>query len=944
MARPISHNNSQNKPTLFDFNNALQPDIGQEANPRLLMILDGHAMVYRSWFALAKGPPMTLRSTGEDVRAVYGFTNTLFKTIDEQKPSHMVIAFDTAAPTFRHEQYQGYKAHRPEAPEGFHQQVERVKQFMRSLRIPILEKPGYEADDIIGTISTLAADCHVPTLIFTGDTDTFQLVSPYVKVLMTSGFAEQKMYDEEAVRERYGGLEPDQQRDVKALQGDTSDNIPGVPGIGIKTAIKLIQQFKTVENLYVQLAEVEPPRIQGLLREHEKSAKQSKHLVTIVTDVPTNFTFADARLGQHKREDVLDVFRELGFNSLMPRIPSLGPESDEETESVRPHQEPNNTTEQTVTTIINTAELLGTMMSELLESSVIALDTETTSINPMLASLVGLSFAIKPGHAFYVPVGHTHGTQLTATSVLEYLVPLLENPTLSFVGHNINYDLTVLSNYGVQPTKVNVGFDTMIAAHLLGEKTLGLKALALNILNKEMIAITTLIGKGRDGITFDAVSIDDAAPYAGADADFTLRLSTILRERLIQEGLFNLFVKYEMPVIPVIVKMQTNGIALNTDAMMTLSQELTEQIQDAESAIYNDVGHHFNMNSPSQLADILFKELNIPHGRKTQTGYSTDAATLDALRHVHPVINHILDYRALSKLMSTYVETLPNQVNPNTGRIHTNYNQAGSSTGRIASNDPNLQNIPIRTDLGRRVRDAFVAQRRPSWLFMAADYSQIELRIMAHLSRDPSLISAFDRDEDIHASTASLVYQVPIDQVTPDMRRIAKVMNFGVIYGLSAFGIAQQTDLTNDQGAKFIETYFTNYPRIREWLDETIRNARLTGYVETVLGRRRYLPELTAVNYQARQAAERMAVNMPCQGTAAEIIKIATVEIQNSIETKNLQSKLLLQVHDELVLEVPCEEEEQLKSILFSQMPKAMDLGVPLKIDIKTGYTWGTMK
>ena len=950
MARAGKAAAKADSPTLF----SQIPDAGPRDRPPLLVLLDGHAMVVRAWFAL-RNQPIIVRRTGEDVRGVYGFTSTMFKTISDLRPTYLAIAFDPPGPTFRHEQFTEYKANRPEAPPEFHAQVERVKQIVRAMHVPIHEVPGYEADDVLGTISRRTAEQGIDTVIFTGDSDILQLVSPHVSVLMTTGFGNQKMYDELAVRERYGGLEPSQQIDIKALQGDTSDNVPGVPGIGNKTAIKLIQEFGSVDGVYEHLDEVKPPRIQQLLRDHEAAARQSKDLVSIVTEVPVEFDLGESRFGQYTRAEVLDVFRELEFNSLAQRIPSpLGVATEEVDAS--PAREAAPKAEPTRTIIVDTPEGLDAMVKDLRAAPTIAFDTETTSTNPMEAELVGLSFSAKPGVAYYVPVGHREGQQLPLNQVMAQVRPIMQEPSIGKVAHNANFDMTLLANYGISPGSVNLTFDTMLAVHLLGDKALGLKAQAFNRLMVEMTNITELIGTGRKQITFDAVDIADAAPYAAADADMTLRLYGVLEAELRNENQLELLVQHEMPLVPVIVQMQVNGIAVDTTVLEALSEQLTEGIQTCEAAIYDGVSYRFSINSPAQLSKVLFEELKLPTGKRTQTGYSTNAATLESFSRMPPemledtkpqslqVIGNILEYRALTKLKSTYVDTLPLAVNPRTHHIHTSYNQAGSATGRIASNDPNLQNIPVRTELGRRVRKAFIAEGRPDWLLLAADYSQVELRVLAHLSQDPNLVAAFERDEDIHAATASMVYKVPLGGVTADMRRIAKVMNFGVIYGLSAFGISQQTELTNEEGTQFIATYLGSYPRVKEYLDETIARARSDGYVETLLGRRRYVPELRAPNFQVRQAGERMAVNMPVQGTAAEVIKEAMVVMQRRLDESGARSKMLLQVHDELVFEAPKDELEDLRKLVLDVMPNAFELAVPLKVDLKSGETWGDMK
>ncbi len=919
-------------------------DDQNQRTPRLVL-LDGHAMVFRAFFALSRDRPMTVKETGERIEAVYSFTSTLFKAINDLSPTHLAIAFDPRGPTFRHEEYKEYKATRAPTPTELPHQVDRVKEIVTAMGIPRYEIPGYEADDVLGTISKKASEDGAEIIIYTGDTDTLQLVTPKVKVLITSGFGDQRIFDEDAVRERYGGLNPIQQIDVKALEGDTSDNIPGVPGIGRKTAVKLINAYGSLEGVYENINDVLPPRIQSLLREHEAGAWQSKHLVTIVTSVDTKFELEHAEFGNFDRDNLVSVFRELGFNSLVNRIPQLSTKDPSllKTDFSVGSSTSESTVPNTNVMVVNTTESFEQMLNEIAAAQIISFDTEASSINPMQARLAGLSFSTTPGSSFYVPLGHLEGQQLQLESVFDSIIPLLHDSGLKLVGHNLNYDLTLLKKYGLDPQKVTIHFDTMIAAHLLGERGLGLKQLALSKLGIEMTLITELIGKGRSQITFNEVPIEQAAPYAGADADIALRLKEHLEKELDQQSK-TLMKELEMPLVSVLVEMQTAGISLDEVVLSDLSTEISTAIEHAEKLIFEIVGHQFNIGSPQQLSDVLFKEMNLPTGRKTLTGYSTDASTLEGLLDTHPVVSQVLSYRELTKLRSTYVDALPTQINPTTKRIHTTFNQVGASTGRLASNDPNLQNIPVRTELGRRVRDAFIASKRPEWLLLAADYSQVELRVLAHLSGDPNLIEAFENGEDIHASTASLVYKVPIEKVDSEMRRLAKVMNFGVIYGLSAFGIANQTDLSMEEGAQFISTYMGTYPRVKEYLDETLDYARQLGYVETLLGRRRYLPEITSSNRQLRQASERMAVNMPVQGTAADIVKAAMIEVQSRLVQEKMESAMLLQVHDELVFEVPNSEIAALSNHLEEIMPRALNMVVPLLIEIKKGESWGTMK
>ncbi|MDA1036195.1 MAG: DNA polymerase I, partial [Chloroflexi bacterium] len=834
---------TQDSPSLFDAI-APQPDAipaKPAATPErkpLLMVMDGHAMLYRAFFALQSARPMTVRKTGEDVRGVYSFMTTFFKVINDLKPTHIAITFDPPGPTFRHDQYAEYKANRPKMPDELAQNIDRAKQVMRAFDVPIYEVPGYEADDVLGTIASFADREKVDTVITTGDTDTLQLVSDHVRVLLTTGFGDNKLYDPAMVAVRYDGLTPDQVRDVKALTGDSSDNIPGVPGVGIKTAVKLIQEFGTVESLLDRVDEVKPPRIQGLVREHATTVRDAKRLVTIERDVPAGFDLDATKFDSYNREDVLAIFQELEFSSLVARIPQIGGADASEPVAIAANDAA------TSVTIVDSPAKLDAMLAAIAKADAFAFEAHASTQRAMEAALVGLGVAVEPGSAYYVPLGHESGAQLLAEDVIAKVKPLLQGQNPALVGHNLNFTLTHLYNYGIPPTSVSVGFDTMIAAHLLGEKSLGLKQLAFNRLNVELKALTDLTGTARKQIEFDSVPIADAAEFAGASVDAMLALMQAFTPDLERDGLTSFNRDYSMPLIPVLVQLQVNGIALDSSVLAEMNEELVVQIDAAEKGAYYEVGHEFAINSPAQLGELLFDELKLPAGKKTKTGYSTDASILENLRELHPVINHVLEYRALTKLKSTYVDTLPLEVNPRTHRIHTTYNQAGSATGRLASNDPNLQNIPVRSALGQRVRRAFIAERRPEWVLLSADYSQIDLRALAHLSQDPALMAAFERDEDIHASTASLIYHVPLNEVTSDMRRLAKVMNFGVAYGLSAFGISRQTEMSMDEGGQFIADYFGTYPKVREYLDGVVEKAKEVGYVETLLGRRRYLPEL----------------------------------------------------------------------------------------------------
>ena len=919
------------------------------AEKPLLILMDGHAMVHRAWHAIEQ--PLNVGATGEEVRAVYGFMNTFLRALGDWNPTHCAMTFDPPGPTFRHKELKQYKAQRPPTPPELRSQFGRMRQVMEAFGIPVYEMEGYEADDALGTLSRQAEDQQIEALILTGDTDTLQLVSPWVRVLLSHSVGKRTVYDQTAVRERYGGLGAEAIPDIKALQGDTSDNIPGVPSIGAKTAVRLLTEFGTVEGIYENLDKVGPPRLQQTLRDNRDLALQGKMLTTIVRNMPIKLDLEEARFWRFDRNKIVSLLRELEFFSMVSRIPDpTGNGSAAEATSVAA---PDRLETHYVT--VDSVDGLNRLSDELTGSGAFSFDTETTSLDQMAADLVGLSFSTAPGRAWYVPVGHQEGEQLPLQQVLDRLRPIFESEDISKAAHNANYDVTVLANHGIQVQ--NVDFDTMLAAHLGGRKSIGLKALALDLLNEEMVPISDLIGTGRKQINMSQVAVDKAANYAAADADFTQRLKEIFEKDLEYQGLRDLFDTVEMALMPVLVRMQRNGVALDADLLSNMSTELGGRLADIQREMFEIVGHEFNLNSSQQLGDVLFQELRLPPTKRTQKGYSTDASSLDGLKDLlhrgetegvdpkaYQTLDLILDFRQLSKIKSTYVDALPALINPVTDRVHTSYNQTGSATGRVSSNDPNVQNIPVRTELGRRVRKSFVAANAPEWTLMSADYSQIELRILAHMSQDPGLLEAFHNGEDIHAVTASSVHDVPIEDVTTDMRRIAKIMNFGVLYGLSAFGISQQTGLAPDEGAKFIETYFGRYPGIRAYIDSVKARVKETEYVETLLGRRRYIPEIRSSNFHVRAAGERMAINMPIQGTAADIIKIAMVRIQERLDAMKLRSLMIIQVHDELIFEAPREELEPLKAIVMELMPSAMTLAVPLNVELKTGDTWGDME
>jgi len=910
-----------------------------------LMLIDGHSLAYRAFFALPVDGFST--SDGELTNAVYGFTMMLLHALQSEKPDYIAVTFDAPAATFRHEEFEEYKAHRPPMQEEMRSQMERIRQVVQTMNIPLFELPGYEADDLIGALAQQATNSEAETVIVTGDNDALQLVSPTVTVMTPGGysqrFSDARLYDEEAVRGKYG-IDPVLLADYKGLVGDKSDNIPGVTGVGDKTARQLIQRYGTVEKIYEHLEEIDSSRAKRALTGQEEQALLSKRLATIVTDVPISLDLELCRTGDYDRQEVTELFRELEFRSLVQRLPTS--EREHPTQMTFFAQEPL-PAEQSVA--VTTEEQLVSLVSELAQASRIAVDVETTSTDAMKADLVGLSFAAQPGHGYYVPVGHllTEGSagQLPMELVADRLRPVLENPRVAKTAHNGKYDLTVLKRHGVEVRGLD--FDTMIAAYLLepSRRGLGLKSLAWSKLGLEMKPITQLIGKGRDQITLAQVSISDTAAYAGADADATLRLVSVLEKELREREQWDLFRDVEMPLVQVLLDMEMAGVALDTGELMKISTTMHQRVVELEGQIQELAGHPFNVSSTQQLGQVLFDELGLPAKAKTKTGYSTRASVLEELKDLHPIIDLILEHRQLTKIKSTYVDALPVLVNRETGRVHTSYNQTGTVTGRVSSSDPNLQNIPVRTELGRHVRCAFVAGEGRRLL--GADYSQVELRILAHISRDPNLLAAFARGEDIHASTAAAVFDVPLSDVTPAMRRIAKTINFGIIYGMGEYGLAQRTDLSLEDARNFIDNYFSRYEKVRDYVEKTKTEAREEGYVSTLLGRRRYFPELltsSRAHTGVKRAAEREAINMPIQGSAADILKIAMARLHRALREKDLAARMILQVHDELVLEVPAEELPPVANLVRSVMEGAWDLDASLRVDIKVGKNWEQME
>jgi len=821
-----------------------------------LALIDGHSLAFRAFHAL---PPSMATRRGELTNVSFGFTSMLLGVLRDFRPAYLGVAFDVGR-SFRHERFSAYKAQRAKAPEELSYQVERIKELLDAFHIPIFTLPGYEADDVLGTLSRQAEMQGLPTLLVTGDSDAFQLVDSQVRVLTSRrSFSDTVIYDEAAIRERYG-LAPAQLIDYKALVGDKSDNIPGVAGIGEKTAIQLLQRYGSVAGIYEHLDEISVKRVHDALLAGREAAFLSRELVVIVRDAPIQLDLAACKRGDYDRERVLALFRELEFRTLVDKLPATsapaapagrpaqlslfgeGPAAPSGGAPAAGERKP-----AADYTIVDAPAALETLTAALRAAPTFAFDTETTSTESMRADLVGISFAVAAGQGFYLPLGHNAGRQLSLDQARRGLGPLLTDAGKRKAAHNAIYDLILLRRHGFEVA--GELFDTMIAQWLIDPATrsLGLKSMAFERLNVEMTPITDLIGSGKKQTSMADAPIEQVGPYAAADADMTLRLAGLLEPELHEKKLWPLFADVEMPLVDVLADMEMAGVRVDPMLLGRMGRELEERMGELEQQIQQTVGYAFNLRSTKQLSDALFVRLGLPTRglRKTESGeYSTAADVLETLRSAHPVVDMILEHRQWAKLKSTYIDTLPALINPLTGRIHTSFNQTGTVTGRLSSSNPNLQNIPIRTPQGRRIREAFVAQA--GWKLLSADYSQVELRILAHISGDPTMLAAFARDEDIHAFTAASIFRVPLAEVTPEQRRIAKTTNFAIVYGVTGYGLSQQTGLSPQEATEFIKAYFEQYPRVKAYLDESRAQAARQGYVETLLGRRRYFPELQA--------------------------------------------------------------------------------------------------
>lgn len=921
--------------------------------PPVLYLIDGHALAYRTYFALTMGGAERLQTrSGEPTAGVFGFASVLLRILEQDRPEYLAVAFDTGK-TFRNDVFPDYKATRAKMPDDLRPQVERIRQMVDAFHIPRLEKEGAEADDVLGTVAIQAAARGLAVKIITGDRDLLQLVTERIWVnLAGSRLAEARDFKPEDVVASLG-IRPEQVVDYKALVGDQSDNIPGVPGVGEKTAISLLAQFQTLDDIYNHLDEV-PARVRTRLESGRESAYMSRDLAQIRTDISISLDLEQANTAHLDLAAAEKIFQELEFRTLVGRLHKLQPARQEPLQQLSLFGEEIRRVGHAaqagdlVTHIVQTRDELAQLADLLKHASQIALDTETTSTDPMLAELVGISLAVAPGDGYYIPIGHQTGkSQLPLQEVVSALSGPLMDPAIEKVGHNLKYDVIVLARHGLNVTPLS--FDTMIAEWLIdpASHSLGLKDMAYDYLGISMTHIEDLIGKGKSQVSMAEISIDRAAPYAAADAEVPIRLRPLLEARLEEHHALSLMREMEMPLIPVLVDMERNGVALNVSLLESMSVDLQKRMDEIERDIQREVGYSFNLNSTQQLSKVLFETLKLePPDRRKKTAsghYSTSAGVLEELRGEHPVVDLILEYREISKLRSTYLEALPRQVNPATKRVHTSYNQTGSVTGRLASSNPNLQNIPTRTEQGRQVRCAFVAA--PGNYLLSVDYSQIELRIVAVMAEDEAMLAAFQQGQDIHAATAAAIYNVPLAEVTREQRRHAKAINFGLIYGMSAFGLSRSTGLTLGEAETFVKAYFRQFPGVKRYLDGIRKQAMDRGYVETMLGRRRYFPNLrTSMDANLRQREEREAINAPIQGTAADILKLAMIRLPDAIHQAGLDAMLLLQVHDELVLEMPRNQLLETAKIVQRVMEEAYPLAIPLLTDARWGVNWGEMQ
>jgi DNA polymerase-1 len=886
-----------------------------------LYLIDAHAYLHRAYHAL---PPLTT-SKGQPVGAIYGFMRMIMKIEKQHKPDYMAVCFDTAAPTFRHLAYAEYKATRKETDAALVSQFPLAREAVLALNLVGFEKDGFEADDLIAHLTRQGRTKGWEVIIVTGDKDALQLIGDGVRVLNES---KDTLYGPEQVKERYG-VAPEQIPDMFALIGDASDNVPGVSGIGPKTAAKLIQDYGTLEAV-LKAAQSITGKVGMLLQSHAQDALKSRSLVTLDHDVPMEIDWDKCRLEPPNAEILLPFLQKLEFQALLK---DFAPAS----------QAPVDTSERDYKTITEEKDLQE-WVKRAAQAGKLALDTETTGLDPLQARLVGISLSYQKGTACYIPIGHQvlgGPRQLPLEVVRKHLAPLLRSGKPLLYGHNLKFDAEILSHHGLPLGQFHC--DTMVASYVLNpsRNNHGLKDLALELLGEKMTSIDQLIGKGARQISMDAVSIDEASPYACADADMTLRLAETLEPQIQEKGLGPLFYEMEMPLVSILGQMEKTGIRIDRHYLETLGKDLRAQANTIEKEIYLLAQETFNINSPKQLAVILFEKLKLPVIRRTKTGFSTDEEVLQKLSSQHPLPKKLIDYRELQKLNSTYVDGLLAAMEGPEHRVHTSFNQTITATGRLSSSNPNLQNIPIRTELGRKIRKAFVPKE--GWMLLSADYSQIDLRMLAHISEDKMLCVAFQKGEDVHTMTACEIFGVTAKDVTPELRRVAKSINFGIVYGMSAFGLSQQLNIPVEEAKAHIDRYFARYPGVKSWMGKIIEDARREGCVRTLLGRIRYLPEIHASNGAIRSFAERTAMNTPIQGTSADVIKLAMIKLVEAQADGLWKGNMLVQVHDELLFEIPPEHLAASQSKIKEIMENAIPLRIPVIVDLKAGKNWSQM-
>jgi len=880
-----------------------------------LYIIDGHAHIYSAYYAQMR---KLTSPSGEPTQAIYIFTTALLGLIQRQNPDMLVVAMDSKTPTFRSKIYSEYKANRPPMPPELPAQIDRIEQILEAMKIPVLRLDGFEADDVIGTLAKKASKDGIDSYICAKDKDMYQLVDDHTYIF---DIKKGEVLDDDALFEKYK-IHPKDFIDVLALQGDSSDNIPGVPLIGEMNAVKMIQQYGSLDKLYKHADEIKGKRGENL-RKFKEQAYLSKELATINCNASLKINYDSLKLTEPDKPRLSEIFTELGFSRLLHRL--------------------NGNYRSPVTNyqLVDTQEKFDRFLTDLKKQKIFALDTETTSIFAMRADLVGISFSWQPQAGFYLPIKAPLGSKhLDINIIRPKLAPILADENVKKIGQNIKYDMLVLQNARM-PIK-GVYFDTMVASYCLDPQrpSHSMDKMAADFLNYECIPLSALIGKGKNQLTFDMVAPAAACQYAAEDADITFQLYIYLKGRLEkQPALKKLFEEVEMPLVSVLAVMEYNGVSLDTVLLKKFSGELAEELKTLTDQIYEHAGTVFNIDSPKQLAEILFDRLNLQSIRLGKTGRSTDAGVLEQLADQHPVIGLILQYRTLSKLKNTYVDKLGSLINPRTGRVHTSFNQTVTATGRLSSSNPNLQNIPIRTELGKKIRSVFIPESKTDCV-LSADYSQIELRLLAHFSKDQALMDAFAADQDIHRFVASQIYGVPIEEVTEPMRSSCKAVNFGIIYGQGAFGLSRSIGISRTEAKKFIDDYFARYSSIRKFMDDAVAAAKRTGFSETILHRRRKIADLSSKNAGKRAQAERLAINTVIQGSAADLIKVAMINIQRKIEAEHLPVKLILQVHDELVFELPAADADRHAKWIANEMTAALELDVPLKVDISSGPTW----